>query len=99
VELAFGMRVEQIGRRWVCRWSADDLLRFILEHVLIHEVGHHVDWRERTRAGFTRVPSLAAREQFAEDYALRYLRRHRPDLRSGGSEPVRRHHHDWTEER
>src|SRR5207253_11105638 len=42
IERHFGMRVEKVGSRWYCRWSAEDLRRFVLEHVLIHEVGHPV---------------------------------------------------------
>src|SRR6476661_4215746 len=42
VELQFGMRTEQRGNRWWCEWSPEDLRRYTLEHVLIHEVGHHV---------------------------------------------------------
>src|SRR5207245_2271793 len=64
VQRSFGMQVEQIGTRWYCRWDREDWHRFALEHVLPHEIGHHVDWR---RGG-------ALSEQFADDYALRYLR-------------------------
>jgi hypothetical protein len=62
VERSFGMQVEQIGSRWFCRWNREDWRHFILEHVLPHEIGHHV--------GEYCDPS----EQFAEDYALRYQR-------------------------
>jgi hypothetical protein len=60
VHRSFGMQVQQIGTRWYCRWEREDWRRFVLEHVLPHEIGHHV-----------RGPS----EEFADDYALRYLRR------------------------
>jgi hypothetical protein len=60
VERSFGMRVEQIGRRWFCRWDREDWRRFVLEHVLPHEIGHHV---------------CGLSEELAEDYARRYLRR------------------------
>jgi hypothetical protein len=59
VERSFGMRVEQIGRRWYCRWDREDWRRYVLEHVLPHEIGHHV---------------CGDSEKLAEDYALRYLR-------------------------
>src|SRR5207249_701337 len=36
VERGFGMHVEQIGRRWFCRWDREDWRRFVLEHVLPH---------------------------------------------------------------
>ena len=35
IEREFGMRVERVGGRWYCRWSAVDLRLFILEHVTI----------------------------------------------------------------
>jgi hypothetical protein len=60
VERSFGMQVEQIGTRWYCRWHREDWRRFVLEHVLPHEIGHHV-------CGLSEI--------LAEDYALRYLRR------------------------
>jgi hypothetical protein len=59
VRRSFGMQVEQIGTRWYCRWDREDWRRFVLEHVLPHEIGHHVGG-----------PS----EQRADDYAPRYLR-------------------------
>jgi hypothetical protein len=77
IERHFGMRVEKVGSRWYCRWSAEDLWRFILEHVLIHEVGHHVQYMERKRAGLQPWPSRRVSEQFAEAYACRYLRERR----------------------
>jgi hypothetical protein len=58
VERSFGMQVEQIGRRWFCRWDREDWRRFVLEHVLPHEIGHHV---------------CGPSEKLAEEYALRYL--------------------------
>jgi hypothetical protein len=60
VERSFGMHVEQIGRRWYCRWDREDWRRFVLEHILPHEIGHHV---------------CGPSEALAEEYALRYLRR------------------------
>jgi hypothetical protein len=60
VHRSFGMQVEQIGTRWYCRWEREDWRRFVLEHVLVHEIGHHV---------------CGPSEQLADDYALRYLRR------------------------
>jgi hypothetical protein len=74
IERHFGMRVEKVGSRWYCRWSAEDLRRFTLEHVLIHEVGHHVQDMERERTGLKPWPSRRVSEQFAEAYACRYLR-------------------------
>lgn len=74
IERHFGMRVEKIGSRWYCQWTAEDLRRFALEHVLIHEVGHHVQCMQRRRQGLPAWPSQRVSEQFAEAYACRYLR-------------------------
>jgi hypothetical protein len=63
VQRSFGMQVEQIGRRWYCRWAREDWRCYVLEHVLPHEIGHHVGW--------VRNENLS--EGFADDYALRYL--------------------------
>ncbi|MBV9849207.1 MAG: hypothetical protein JO250_05915 [Armatimonadetes bacterium] len=73
VELAYGMHVEQTGGRFLCRWDADSLRRFILGHVLLHEVGHHVYQRQRQQQDPPLLLRTRASEQFAEDYALRLL--------------------------
>ncbi len=70
VEREFGMEVDKIGGRYVCRWSAADLKRFILEHVLLHEVGHHVYHWRRKEQGQTFRPSWRESEQSAESYAV-----------------------------
>lgn len=71
VELDFGARVEQIGRRYYVYWEAPHLHRFILEHVLPHEVGHHVYHTRRREAGYVFKPGTRESEQFAEAYARR----------------------------
>jgi hypothetical protein len=73
-EIEFGMRVEQVGSRWLCRWDAAALRRFILEHLLAHEIGHHVHYAQRQRLGLGPPPSVREGEQFAEAYALRMAR-------------------------
>ncbi len=75
VELAYGMEVDQTGGRTVCRWGAECLRRYTLEHVLPHEIGHHAQYRQRWRAGHGRDLGWRVKEQFAEDYALRLCRR------------------------
>ncbi len=74
VELAYGMSLEQVGNRWVSRWEYEDLRRYLVEHVLPHEVGHHVCHTQRIREGLEPCPGAVACEQFAEDYALRLNR-------------------------
>lgn len=71
VEIAYGMRIEQEGSRWVCQWETEALRRYTVEHVLMHEVGHHVCHCQRRRDGFTGSLEYGASEQFAEHYALR----------------------------
>lgn len=75
VEREFGMCVEQVGRRYTCRWNAADLKGFTLEHVLLHEVGHHVYHWRRKQQGHEFRPSWREAEQLAESYALRHGRR------------------------
>ncbi|HEY3268179.1 MAG TPA: hypothetical protein VGM37_14750 [Armatimonadota bacterium] len=67
-ELAFGMRVEQRGGRYVGVWEPGDLRRYVACHVLLHEVGHHVF---RRRFGFH--PGETS-ERYADDYAFRLLK-------------------------
>ena len=71
VELTYGMQVQRIGSRWLCQWELENLRRFIVDHVLLHEVGHHVHYRQRARIGIHRPPTHRDTEQFAEAYALR----------------------------
>src|SRR5262249_44967959 len=66
VELQFGMVVEEEGGRYGCQWSAANLRRFIVEHVLLHEVGHHVYNMQRRRQGLAYRPCTRESEQFAE---------------------------------
>ena len=75
VEREFGMDVDQMGGRYVCRWTAANLKRFTLEHVLLHEVGHHVYHWRRKEQGHTFRLSWRESEQLAESYALRHARR------------------------
>ena len=50
------------------------LRRFILDSVLPHEIGHHVQYEQRRRKRYERALPSATKEQFAEDYALRWAR-------------------------
>jgi uncharacterized protein YjaZ len=72
-ELQYGLKVELQGRRYISQWAASDLRRFIREHVLAHEIGHHVHCRQRQQQGYTHVLSKAYSEQFAEAYAVRMV--------------------------
>lgn len=77
VELSYGIRMERVGGRLFCRWEPECLRRYVAEHVLLHEIGHHVQRRQRLRVGFSAFPGHAASEQFADDYASRGARRGR----------------------
>ncbi len=56
------------GGEWSLRWNEAQLRLFYLQHLLLHEVGHHVDY-------FTRHWSKANRkqvEEFADQYAVEW---------------------------
>jgi hypothetical protein len=72
VEIAYGMRVARRGNRWYCKWQAQDLRSYIIEQVLLHEVGHHIQYWQGEHK--TRL-SEPVREQFADAYAYRQRRR------------------------
>lgn len=67
-DLSYGLRVERVGCRYVAHWDRENLRRYIVEHVLLHEIGHHVF---RKRFGYH--PGSAS-EQYADDYAIRHRR-------------------------
>lgn len=74
VEQSYGMEIVQVeGKIWF-RWPADCLRRFMVEHVLLHEIGHHVEYRRRWRARLRWDLGRRLKEQFAEDYAIRFNR-------------------------
>jgi hypothetical protein len=56
------------GKDWVlCKWTVETARAYQLMHILLHELGHHVDrmtTRRRVRAG--------RGEPFAENYALQW---------------------------
>jgi hypothetical protein len=74
VDCSYGMQIDRRGRSVICRWSAESACRFMVEHVLLHEIGHHVLYQQRWRAGLLRRLASPIHEQFAEDYALRFHR-------------------------
>lgn len=59
----FGARWEKLGDCWYCYWRLENFKKFILDHVLLHELGHHVD-------AFHAMRQSAGRERFAETYAI-----------------------------
>jgi hypothetical protein len=77
VERQYGMGIEAIGTRYVCVWSPEDLRRFMVEHVLLHEVGHHIYHRDRRLQEYRYNPRTTESEQFAEAYAVRHSRQYK----------------------
>lgn len=57
--------VQEKGR-WCFRFSEAGLRRFWVEHLLFHEVGHHVDWYRRRWSG----ANGRACEEAADQYAM-----------------------------
>ncbi len=76
VELEYGMKIEHDGGKAICCWPDGALRQYIVNHVLVHEIGHHVQYEQRWRAGSDRWLPRRLCEQFAEDYAIRSNRSH-----------------------
>lgn len=55
--------------QWYLRWTPEALKRFYLDHLLAHEIGHHVDWYARHWS----KANQKQREEFAEQYAWQWL--------------------------
>jgi hypothetical protein len=64
--LRHGGRLERRRGSWSVSFEPQALRRFYVEHLLCHEVGHHVDWYNRlwTRANTKEV------EDFADQFAV-----------------------------
>ncbi len=59
----FGARWENIGDCWYCYWKMEQYKKYILHHVLLHEIGHHMDDHHKQRGS-------NGKETFAENYAF-----------------------------
>lgn len=59
----FGAKWEVLGESWYCYWKQDNFKKYILEHVLFHELGHHID-------DYLSLRGRLGKEKFAERYAL-----------------------------
>jgi len=78
---AAGARVTR-QRDWgvtLVEWPEDTLRQFMLEDVLLHELGHHVLQHEKARRG--RVARTQDHEAFAAQFAARQRRRLRDQRR------------------
>ncbi len=76
-----GGRWIQQGKSWQLVWTEDAICDFYLNNILLHELAHLIDDRNT---------SYAARERYAEAFAIRhgYL----PSRRQRKRKVVRRHH-------
>lgn len=74
VECSYGMEIECMGSGAICHWPAESGRRYMVEHVLLHEIGHHVQYQQRWRADLRGWLPSRIHEQFADAYALRYER-------------------------
>ncbi len=51
--------------QWILQWAAEEIRRYYLYHLLLHEIGHFNGW----------FPSSKRREDFAEGFALEWARK------------------------
>ena len=58
----YGAKWESIGNYWFCYWKNELYKNYILYHVLLHEIGHHMDEHHKSRGSLSK-------EAFAENYA------------------------------
>ena len=58
--------LEETDHGWVLRWTMGKLRAFYLNNLLLHEIGHHVDWFHRrwSRANLKQVEAEAERYAF-----------------------------------
>ena len=52
--------------KWFLKWEIEPLKEYYINHLLYHEVGHHVDWYNRiwSKANAKQL------EEFADQYAI-----------------------------
>jgi hypothetical protein len=64
----WGPELIKEGGEWCLRWSEDQLRLFYIQHLLLHEIGHHVDYfcRRWSKANKKQV------EEFADQYAVEW---------------------------
>ena len=62
-----GVKITQEGKHFFCEFNEDQIKAYQLLHILLHELGHHVD-RIKTKSKIT----AARGEKFAEDYAFEH---------------------------
>ena len=55
--------------KWHLQFDEEQVRRFYLDDLILHEVGHHVDSRRYSAANYKEA------EEFADQYALEWSRR------------------------
>jgi hypothetical protein len=63
--IRFGGVLRQVRGSWAISFETAGLRRFYLEHLLCHEVGHHVDWYTRLWSKANSKEVEAAADQYA----------------------------------
>jgi hypothetical protein len=66
--VSFGGSVICQKGQWYIHFEASQLKRFYIEHLLCHEVGHHVDWYNRQWSH----ANSRKQEEFADQYAIQW---------------------------
>lgn len=61
-----GVSMEEAADSVICRFTRDGARAYVLLHVLMHELGHHMHWTTR------RIRSHDRAEAIAEELALRF---------------------------
>lgn len=62
-----GIKVTKQDKNYFCEFDEYQIKAYQLLHILLHEIGHHID-RMKTKSKIR----CARGEQFAEDYAFKY---------------------------
>jgi hypothetical protein len=62
----FGAKIEKIDQIWVSRWTLEGVRKFYVQKIIYHEVGHHIDWYNRSWSKANRNQV----EEFANQYAI-----------------------------
>lgn len=60
-----GAELSVRGGEWISSWDEPGLRGFYVEHLLLHEVGHHVDWYSRNWSKANRRVLESAANQYA----------------------------------
>jgi hypothetical protein len=61
----YGADLTNRNSEWVSRWEESSLKNFYIEHLLFHELGHHVDWYERHWSKANKRTLEEAADQYA----------------------------------